>query len=216
MIIDCISDLHGERPHLKGGDLLIVAGDLTISHSKMQFAAFAEWYRAQNYRKKVLVAGNHDGLIQDGTYYFNHEWLGYLQDSGTEFEGLRIWGSPWTHSFEGCNPHCMAFMEDDHSLKEKWDLIPADVDILVTHSPPLGFCDYLERAGCVGSRSLRRAFDHEKFLPKLWVFGHIHEGYGKQVLSVGTEEEPRRMTIVNASIMDEDYNPTNKPIRIIL
>lgn len=29
MIIDCISDLHGYYPELGGGDLLIVAGDLT-------------------------------------------------------------------------------------------------------------------------------------------------------------------------------------------
>ena len=29
MIIDCLSDLHGHYPSLDGGDLLIVAGDLT-------------------------------------------------------------------------------------------------------------------------------------------------------------------------------------------
>lgn len=31
MIIDCISDLHGEYPILEGGDLLIVAGDLVVN-----------------------------------------------------------------------------------------------------------------------------------------------------------------------------------------
>lgn len=29
MIIDCIADLHSHYPKLDGGDLLIVAGDLT-------------------------------------------------------------------------------------------------------------------------------------------------------------------------------------------
>ncbi len=29
MIIDCISDLHGFKPNLNGGDLLIIGGDLT-------------------------------------------------------------------------------------------------------------------------------------------------------------------------------------------
>ena len=33
MIIDCISDLHGAYPHLEGGDLLIVGGDLTSRDS---------------------------------------------------------------------------------------------------------------------------------------------------------------------------------------
>ena len=32
MIIDCIADLHGHYPKLEGGDLLIVAGDLTAEH----------------------------------------------------------------------------------------------------------------------------------------------------------------------------------------
>jgi hypothetical protein len=29
VIIDCISDLHGNEPKLPGGDILIIAGDMT-------------------------------------------------------------------------------------------------------------------------------------------------------------------------------------------
>jgi Icc-related predicted phosphoesterase len=36
MIIDCISDLHGAQPKLEGGDLLIVAGDLTARDTEQQ------------------------------------------------------------------------------------------------------------------------------------------------------------------------------------
>ena len=50
MIIDCISDLHGFFPKLEGGDLLIIAGDLTArdkpeeSKPKSLHAAILEEY----------------------------------------------------------------------------------------------------------------------------------------------------------------------------
>ena len=84
----------------------------------------------------------------------------YLCDSGIEFEyevqvdhphstdtvnidvlcyekrKIKIWGSPWTKTFPGMNPHCKAFTVDtEEELCEKWANIPTDIDILVTHSP---------------------------------------------------------------------------------
>ena len=56
--------------------------------------------------------------------------------------------------------------------------------------------------------------------PKLHVFGHIHGSYGVQMsdkLSIdGLEGTVKRTIYVNASIMNEDYDPVNKPIRIQL
>lgn len=40
MIIDCISDLHGYFPKLQGGDLLLIAGDLTARDEPYQFEEF--------------------------------------------------------------------------------------------------------------------------------------------------------------------------------
>lgn len=219
MIIDCVSDLHGYLPELPGGDLLIVAGDLTGRDTKAEYVRFTEWYLDQKYRKKVLIAGNHDNCIQSGDYYFNHEWLGYLCDSGTEFEGLKIWGSPWTSQFPGINPHCCAFTEPFMtSLKHHWDKIPNDIDILVTHSPPFGVMDQVKTEYCasVGDKHLLEASEN-RVRPRLHVFGHIHENGGKKIVykRPGFGEENNTI-FVNASIVDERYRNVNKPVRIIL
>lgn len=58
---------------------------------------------------------------------------------------------------------------------DKWELIPDDVDILITHTPPLGHGDLCctgVRAGCVELLSSVQKRIH----PKYHIFGHIHEG----------------------------------------
>lgn len=66
MIIDCISDLHGHFPSLEGGDLLIIAGDLTATHTPQELYQFNDWVKVQDYKKKVLIAGNHDTFFVYG------------------------------------------------------------------------------------------------------------------------------------------------------
>ena len=93
--IDCLADLHGHYPELEGGDLLIVAGDLTRKDEIEQYLEFFRWFQQQKYTKKVLIAGNHDNKLvgpwpggakgpfrEDKTFYD----FDYLCDSGTEFE----------------------------------------------------------------------------------------------------------------------------------
>lgn len=221
MIIDCISDLHGHYPHLDGGDLLIVAGDLTGTDSAREHEKFYDWCITQEYRKIVLIAGNHDNYLfnQIGYPFSETPCVELLSDSGCEFEGLKIWGSPWTSRFEGMNPSCMAFTCDtEEELEKKWALIPDDVDILVTHSPPNGISDMVKdswegRIANVGSKKLLHRV--KKIKPKLHVFGHVHEGYGIDTLEWGLD--PNKQTIfVNASHVNEYYQPVNKPVRIIL
>ena len=217
MKITCISDLHGELPELPGGDLLIVAGDLTASDKLSQYLQFFMWMSQQDYKFKVLIGGNHDNEIQNRAVQFDPNFgITYLCDSGCEFEGLKIWGSPWTSQFPGINPHCCAFTmpfgcdTEDH-LDDKWQMIPNDTDILITHSPPYGIFDETDREESVGSRSLIVRLAEIK--PKLHVFGHIHEEGGK-ILHVPWSTTGT--TFVNASLMDSDYDMTNKPVEIEL
>jgi Icc-related predicted phosphoesterase len=210
MIIDCIADLHGHYPELDGGDLLIVAGDLTASDRFRQLYDFGAWMMKQNYNKKVVIAGNHDNqLLRDNPFDQVLNDFYYLCDSGMEFEGLKIWGSPWTIKFKGMNPHCMAFTIDtEEELAEKWALIPDDVDILVTHSPPFTIHDSTVSGKQVGSTSLLAEL-LTRIKPKLHVFGHLHESYGQC-------EMWERTQFVNASFVNEYYQAVNWAVRVIL
>lgn len=243
MDITAISDLHGHYPKLEGGDLLIVAGDLTRSDQPYQYEYLYDIFNEKKYKKIILIAGNHDNCIQNGKVEFvNDTKIEYLCDSGTEFEyynpkfpledegflpsgkrNFKIWGSPWTLRFPGMNPHCMAFTVDtEEELAEKWKLIPEDVDILVTHSPLAGFLDRVHdycngKIFNVGSKSLKERIWRMENPPRLIICGHIHEGYG-QTFDTWYEfsSDQFDMIIVNASHVNERYEPVNKPIRIEL
>ena len=222
MKIDSIADLHGHYPKLEGGDLLIVAGDLTALPRMKNSKIFLDWLGDQKYKKSIFIAGNHDN-----DWFFRAQTLinlcnpapqiEYLCDSGTEFEGLKLWGTPWTKTFPGMNQKCKAFTCDtEEELAVKFELIPEDIDILISHGPPYGILDEVEdrESGKVintGSSALREAVDRVR--PAYLIFGHIHEHGGKSILY----KNPGADTLcVNASYVNEHYKPINKPVRIEL
>ena len=134
MKIDCISDLHGWYPQLVGGDLLIIAGDLTARHTEKEFYEFSEWAGSQDYDNIIVIAGNHDAWLEKASKEKIKDWsdfgsFTYLCDSGVEMvtqgNRLKIWGSPWSPLFKEVNPKCMAFMKEDRDLFDQWEMIPA-------------------------------------------------------------------------------------------
>lgn len=215
MIIDCISDLHGFYPNLDGGDLLIIAGDFTAHDEIIQYEHFFKWLSEQNYRKVVLVAGNHDNKMQNDNNKLMNLIPGhvdYLCDSHIEFEEFKIYGSPWTMRFANMNSNCMAFTcENEYEISQKFDLIPIDVNILVTHSPPFSILDSNIRDKMCGSISLK--YNIQDLLKynnlKLHVFGHIHEQGGKV-------SNKNRCRFVNVCHVNENYEPVNNPFRMII
>lgn len=219
MIIDCMGCLHGARPKLEGGDLLIVTGDLTARDTLEEHSDVLNWLSKQDYKKKVLVAGNHDNFLEKNPHFYSKTNITYLNCEGTEFGGLNIWGMPHSHRFVGINPNCTAFTYFD----ENWHYdahiqpIPLATDILVTHEPAYGVLDGIPNEDGslfhVGSKGL---YGWLKYVerPRLHVFSHIHEAHGKEEHFVTYED--KMMISVNCSIMNEKYQPKNKPIRIIL
>lgn len=225
MTVTCLSDLHGYYPkNLLKGDLLIIAGDITASDNVSEWKEFYGWLKEQRFEKKVYIAGNHDRFLaachadEDISKSLKSELesegdgIEYLCDSGTIFQGLKVWGSPWSPYFAGVNSLCTAFMTDDDTLKRKFDLIPSDVDILITHTPPFGILDTITVGGKVkhaGDIHLREALEN-RIKPMLHAFGHIHEQAGKDLVfkrsGFGVE---CNTTCVNASVLNEHYESIN-------
>jgi predicted MPP superfamily phosphohydrolase len=206
MRIVCISDTHGlaRGVDIPDGDLLLHAGDLTGRGRPTEIAAEADWLRSLPHRRKVVIAGNHDfGLETDAVRCRPLlRGLVYLEDAETDFEGLRIWGSPWQPRFFD-----WAFnLDRGPAIRAKWDLIPAGIDILVTHGPPARILDRTAGEQDAGCADLREAV--RRVRPRLHLFGHIHEGYGR------LEEDGT--TFVNASLCDLAYEPVNPPIVVDL
>lgn len=209
-----------------GGDLLIIAGDLTASDKVSEYVSFALWLDRQKYKQKIIVNGNHDKLM-----FFDAGILDSIPDTkilnpcnpGTKFQGLKIYGSPWCLKIHGMNTKCDAFTcHSEGLLLNHWYEISKFADIVVTHSPPFGILDGVPiEDGSLfhcGSPSL---YEHITSMvrPRLHVFGHIHEGYGTMNFDyVGNEDFERKgtTTFVNASHVNGKYQPVNRPIRIIL
>ena len=212
MIIDCIGCLHGTFPKLDGGDLLIITGDLTAKDNIQQYSTFFQWFACQNYPSKILIAGNHDNEVEKGLdFSFPDERIHYLEDSDVEINGLKIWGSPHSLTFQGINPKCMAFTGDEFELEEFYKKIPSDIDILISHTPFYGMLDANRDGYLCGSRTLRDAIDRIK--PKLFICSHIHEQGGQQMMY---KHQGPNTWCVNCSILDENYKMKHKPIRITI
>lgn len=209
MRIVCISDTHGQHGALEvpACDLLLHAGDISKRGAPHEIEDFCRWFAEQPARHKVFIAGNHDfGFERDAAATRDivaRYPVVYLQDSGVELEGLRIWGSPWQPWFFD-----WAFnLRKSTELAEKWALIAPDTQILLTHGPPRGLGDRTERGEAVGCKALLHHLPSLVDL-KLHVYGHIHEGYGQYSHGAAM--------LINASSLDVRYRPVNAPVVIDL
>jgi Icc-related predicted phosphoesterase len=201
MKIVAVSDLHGTLPDIPPCDLLLIGGDICpVENHGVAFQGewldrvFRAWLKRQPARKCVGVCGNHDFVFEQRPDLVPRDlpWT-YLQDSATEWEGHKIYGTPWQPWF-----HDWAFNLHEPELKAKWDLIPHGTDILVLHGPPYGYGDGVPERGGVrrtGSPSLLRRI--EEVAPKVAIFGHIHEGRGEWQLGA--------TRLANVTILDAAY-----------
>jgi Icc-related predicted phosphoesterase len=219
MRITVISDTHTKHgliplTDLPGGDLLIHAGDIMNSgYNKNDILDFCTWFHSlEQYDKKIFIAGNHDRMFEnhpEGVEELLNIYLDidYLQDEAYDLYDLdtdtstKIYGSPWQPEF-----YSWAFNlpKNGIELAGKWEAIPDNTDILITHGPAFSTLDTVagrpwDNLGCE-----LLAERIEVIKPKIHVCGHIHSGYGYEFKD-GTH-------FFNAAVLDEQYEYTQKPM----
>jgi hypothetical protein len=191
-----ISDTHNQHELLKlpKGDILIHCGDFTINGTEDEVKYFSDWFRAQKFKYKLLISGNHDYLFDDNPTlarsFFDSYDTYYLNNEGVYIMDMLFWGYPFDR-----------IIRSQNNVQK----IPSFVDFFISHSPPKGFLDNIGEDN-LGCEKLMLRLKNVSF--GYACFGHIHQGYGSK--KVGDCE------YINASICDGKYNLVNKPIVIDL
>jgi len=182
----CLSDTHTRIPtDLPEGDLLIHAGDMGNVGDVEELQRQIDWLRSLPHAQKVVIAGNHDVFLcpisrqtlPPESRGGKLDWvdINYLQNGDVTLRfpncgdrRLKVYGAPQV-PIDGPE-HAFRYARS----QDVWSqTIPADVDILVSHSPPRWHRDLPVGLGCA---SLLKEIWRVK--PRLHVFGHIHAGAG--------------------------------------
>ena len=202
-----------QQLQLPAGDVLIHCGDFTNSGDEQKMQRFLTWFTSQPHLHKIFIAGNHDMTLDPefmrtnsrSPQRFNSQRCRdlvetisgavYLQDSATTVmhpsncgrSTTTFYGAPWQPAFWGA----FNLPRGGQALQDKWNAIPADIDVLLTHTPPHGILDYVPSAAeHVGCELLRTAVN-ARVRPRVHVFGHIHECGGQshfhEFAGVGSE-----------------------------
>lgn len=183
MTILHISDTHGLHSQLGAlppADMLVHSGDFTNCGTEKEVLDFLNWVITLPYAHKIFVAGNHDLCLWDAMGIENlPENVHFLQDCGIIIGGLMFFGLGYDHPTE---------------------LIPDDVDVLVTHEPPCEILDFSSGTHWGNLDLLRRV---ETVKPHYHLFGHAHDGYG-MINKDG-------IIYSNASLLDDNCRIIHKP-----
>lgn len=216
MKICAISDLHGFLPELKPCDLVIICGDsvplefqMSSQRTKKWYAnTFAEWADNLSCEKVIFIAGNHELHFPRHQIFYeklfpSSDKITYLCNSEYDYHGYKIYGTPCCQVFGN-----WAFMYPDDILRQNFNEIPKNLDILITHDAPFGVSDILLQEGYytgehIGNKPLAEAILQKA--PKIVCHGHLHST-SREFESLGKSK------VINCSIKDEFYNPIYEPL----
>lgn len=215
-------------------DLLLHTGDIGGRTDIKELTEFLIWFERQPAEEKIFIAGNHDVVLdkphllsgwndvskttqlimkqqhEDAMELIEEYDVKYLCNTDYVYDGVKIFGSPYTPSFHRKNGWAFNADRGEEILKQ-WAKIPSDTDVLITHGPPYGILDeipekYLEieenddiHRGC---KDLIGVIKKRLLALKLVCFGHIHDQVGIVLKSVSNS---RRVLFSNGAVLTNDY-----------
>lgn len=133
------------------GDILVHSGNFSKYHWTRHFKfkeyvkvlrAADEFFSKLPHRYKIYVAGNQELHFEKETLQELQDYMPhaiYLQDSSVCLMGIKFYGSPWTVKQDGS--HASGYTTTWENLRERWERIPSDTDVLITHMPPYNILD---------------------------------------------------------------------------
>uniref|UniRef100_A0A915DBD2 Calcineurin-like phosphoesterase domain-containing protein n=1 Tax=Ditylenchus dipsaci TaxID=166011 RepID=A0A915DBD2_9BILA len=179
-----LSFVRNKNAFLRGLELIAI--------SYCQGLQYTNWFAAPPH--KIVIAGNHETGFDSPHSFCEGTYRGYKLLTNCTYLRTR-------------SQKCMEFVSTE-PLTTFFNIghISTPIDVLMTHTPPLGHMDWVDNSwdkGNVGCPELLNCVE-KRIKPKFHVFGHIHENNG-----LTTNEET---VFVNASICDDRLNVVNNPI----
>lgn len=205
MKIACLSDTHEKHSKINEfpeADIFIFAGDFTNRGSLRSADQFNQWLGSLPYEHNIVICGNHEIGFDHKSKEEIQKILSnaiYLDQNFVEINGVKIWGEPRQPEFRN-----WAFNKKFDDMKNCWELIPDDIDILLTHGPPKDYGDRTSDGRNVGCVYLNQFIKKNK-IPYI-VCGHIHEARGQYNMYDSS-------VVLNVSaINNKDYSIIDNPI----
>jgi Icc-related predicted phosphoesterase len=222
MKIVATSDTH-YVPSMNGmqipdGDVFIHAGDLMQNGYPDEWKSRVDWFASLPHKVKIYVPGNHDFHMQvyPGPALQNLRSAGVMciglpgNDHYAKYElpnGMILMGLPYVTGLPR-----WAFNIRQYELRGKmYDLWNYDkrVDVIVSHAPVRGILDLNHDNKHGGEHEymfqLENAITNNR-TPKIWISGHIHEGYGST--------EFKGCRFYNVAMCNRQYVHANPPMEI--
>jgi Icc-related predicted phosphoesterase len=224
LVLAATSDIHGclegiqEVCSSRGVEILVIAGDIEPADI---FTSKPYWFEHKFFHlvskldcDVVAIPGNHDfylsgkyAAIKRGECKHIPKNFHLLVDEEVTIRGIRFYGTPWVPYIDG--RWCFEGVDED--LSDRFSMMPTNVDVLITHSPPrLKYCEIdvscdnsMERRRHFGSLSLKNVI--EARAPRMVLCGHIHSGDHRCIsITSGIDNSPIYMW--NVSRVNEQYN----------
>lgn len=197
VILGDTRELHNEIS-VPPGDILIHTGDFSIPRRELRaIVDFNGWLGKLPHSHKIVVYGDQELALEQDASMRGIIWNArVLRNQTVDIEGVRIWGAAAASLY-------LTPAGSTESYTTELADMPEQVDVLLTHAPPLGILDCAHGDSVHrGHPELRRAV--RRVRPLVHAFSHIPGAYGTKKIGA--------TTFVNAALPGIDGAMSHEPV----